>query len=266
MSTTLPYKYADCEGIPMEKVYFIDSENVADRWTSLLKAQDGIFLVFYTGKLPNVNNSQLDGIKYAFIQCHTGDNALDFQLVSYLGYELHANKAREMVIVSNDKGYDSVVFFWSERGVQISRLPMPKGSGTQLSGTVSGGKQAEFDTLINSIGSRKYGLIHLALVHLYGDKPGEYIYQEWKKKKFPARSVSWKKEARLKRLMALIIQHHRPAKFSVPQSAPAFIIEHIGTGNAAMYHMICDEFGHKGPMIYKMFKPYFPIIESIKKQ
>ncbi len=64
--------------------------------------------------------------KPEFIECHEGSNALDFQLVSYLGYELCADRTKEMIIVSKDTGFDAVVHFWQERGMQVKKSPYPK--------------------------------------------------------------------------------------------------------------------------------------------
>lgn len=49
-------------------------------------------------------------------------NSLDFQLVSFLGYKIAKNEDESYVIVSKDKGYDSVVEFWSRKKVSISRV------------------------------------------------------------------------------------------------------------------------------------------------
>lgn len=103
----------------METIYFIDSENVGDSWIELLdKAENekDRFLVFYTGHSPRIAYPQaiqlLNAVcKPEFIECHEGNNGLDFQLVSYLGYELHADCTKEMIIVSNDTGFDAAVFF-----------------------------------------------------------------------------------------------------------------------------------------------------------
>ena len=57
-----------------------------------------------------------------FIKCFEGSNALDFQLVSELGYRLSQNADREYVIVSNDTGFDAAVRYWSTRKMPVSRL------------------------------------------------------------------------------------------------------------------------------------------------
>ena len=108
----------------MEKIYYIDSENVGDSWIELLDELtqlDSRLIVFYTKHSPRMTYQQTIQLmnsanKPEFIECHEGSNALDFQLVSYLGYELCADRTKEMIIVSKDTGFDAVVHFWQERG------------------------------------------------------------------------------------------------------------------------------------------------------
>ncbi|MDO4649955.1 MAG: PIN domain-containing protein [Eubacteriales bacterium] len=111
----------------MAKIYYIDSENVGDSWIELLEESEARFLVFYTGHSPRIAYPQVKQLMNAstkpeFIECHEGNNGLDFQLVTYLGYELHADNTNEMMIVSNDTGFDAVVSFWSERGMNVSSV------------------------------------------------------------------------------------------------------------------------------------------------
>lgn len=51
----------------------------------------------------------------------TGKNYLDFQLSTYVGYLIGTGEYKEIVIVSGDTGYDSIVSFWQHRNVKISR-------------------------------------------------------------------------------------------------------------------------------------------------
>ena len=113
----------------MGKIYLVDSENVGDIWVPLLVSsqEDDEVLVFYTTKSPHMNYENVRMLKETekeadFIKCFEGSNALDFQLVSELGYRLSQNADREYVIVSNDTGLDAVVRYWSTRKMPVSRL------------------------------------------------------------------------------------------------------------------------------------------------
>ena len=113
----------------MGKIYLVDSENVGDIWVPLLVSsqEDDEVLVFYTTKSPHMNYENVRMLKETekeadFIKCFEGSNALDFQLVTELGYRLSQNAAREYVIVSNDTGFDAAVRYWSTRKMPVSRL------------------------------------------------------------------------------------------------------------------------------------------------
>lgn len=113
----------------MGKIYLVDSENVGDIWVPLLvfSQEDDEVLVFYTTKSPHMNYENVRMLKETekeadFIKCFEGSNALDFQLVSELGYRLSQNADREYVIVSNDTGFDAAVRYWSTRKMPVSRL------------------------------------------------------------------------------------------------------------------------------------------------
>ncbi len=51
-----------------------------------------------------------------------GQNALDFQLSSYLGLCIHENPNEKYYIVSKDKGYESVCHFWRSRNIFVKRI------------------------------------------------------------------------------------------------------------------------------------------------
>ncbi len=58
--------------------------------------------------------------KWTFIDVNVGTkNALDFQLVTYLGYLIGQNKQEKYCIVSQDKGFGSVCTFWQGRKVNV---------------------------------------------------------------------------------------------------------------------------------------------------
>ncbi len=114
----------------MNKIYFIDSENVGDNWISLLSttAPDDEILVFYTARSPHMNYKNLILLKQSpkevtFIECCEGNNALDFQLCTDLGYRVRDLEDAEFIIVSNDTGFDAAVKYWTKRSKRVSRIP-----------------------------------------------------------------------------------------------------------------------------------------------
>lgn len=113
----------------MKKIYLVDSENVGDIWVPLLASSqpEDEVIVFYTQKSPHMNYENVRILKEtekeaAFIKCFEGSNALDFQLVSELGYRLCEDGESDFIIVTNDTGFDAVVRYWSARERSVSRL------------------------------------------------------------------------------------------------------------------------------------------------
>ena len=113
----------------MKRIYLVDSENVGDIWVPLLVASqpDEEVIVFYTQKSPHMNYENVRLLKETekeaeFIKCFEGSNALDFQLVTQLGYLLCENQENRYVIVSNDTGFDAAVRYWKQRNMPVQRL------------------------------------------------------------------------------------------------------------------------------------------------
>lgn len=84
-------------------------------------------IVFYTQKSPHMNYENVRLLKETekeaeFIKCFEGSNALDFQLVTQLGYLLCENQEYSYVIVSNDTGFDAAVRYWKQRNMPVQRL------------------------------------------------------------------------------------------------------------------------------------------------
>ncbi len=122
--------------IEEEHIYLIDTENVRSVWTLLLErmtSQDKVY-VFYTMNSGSVSYEAITGIlqygkRIELVECFTGKNGLDFQLVSYLGYMIRDNEKAEYCIVSDDGGYDAAVKFWEKKGIKISRKTASEVSG-----------------------------------------------------------------------------------------------------------------------------------------
>ena len=113
----------------MNTVYLIDSENVNDAWVELLPVLDheDQIIVFYTDKSPHMCYQNVIALlnndkKVEFIKCFEGNNALDFQLVTELGYMLCNAPKQAYVIVSNDTGFDAIVKYWQKKEYDVSRI------------------------------------------------------------------------------------------------------------------------------------------------
>lgn len=193
----------------MKKTFFIDSENVGDNWISLLDtvAKDDEILVFYTEKSPHMNYKNLVLLKESskdvtFIECSEGNNALDFQLCTELGFQVHGSSDTEYVIVSNDTGYDAVIKYWKQRNIAIRRI---KGatcsskdkkteevseSKPQKSISVAAKSQSKGNTpsdeelrameILYVVGKDNLSDLHTALQQIFGAEKGKSYYNAFK--------------------------------------------------------------------------------------
>lgn len=107
--------------------YLVDFENVkSDGLNGIadLKVEDKV-IIFYsinadkiTFSLHKRMNESLAKINYMKVEVGH-KNALDFQLVTYLGYLLAKDEKEEYVIVSNDNGYNNVITFWKKKNYKV---------------------------------------------------------------------------------------------------------------------------------------------------
>lgn len=109
--------------------FLIDIENVANsgfEGLENLSAEDSL-LIFYSEKHSSINLSVHQKLEQSparkeYLSIKTGGkNALDFQLVTWLGYRLAKTPLESYVIVSKDTGFDAVVDFWKKRGMEVCR-------------------------------------------------------------------------------------------------------------------------------------------------
>lgn len=115
------------------RYYFIDTENVGDKWFGLLdkcKKKDRI-ITFYTEnhskRLEDFLIRQVNNPRVIWLECTPGNNALDYQLIGVLAYLVAKHPKAAFCIYSNDKGYQKTVDFWNNRGIQIcQRSPNQK--------------------------------------------------------------------------------------------------------------------------------------------
>lgn len=115
-------------------LYLIDTENISLKKLLnhiKIKEKDKI-MFFYSGNCPAipielVETLKKQRVKSEYINVVVGKhNALDFQLVSYLGYILRfRSKAYPISIVSNDKAFECVAQFWNKKGYNIGVIQQP---------------------------------------------------------------------------------------------------------------------------------------------
>lgn len=107
-------------------IYLLDYENVRNlTWINDLTNDDRV-IIFYT---KNANTLTFDEhailektkAEIEYKKVVIGNNALDFQLSSYLGF-LIGQDFTDFCIVSKDCGYDSIIDFWkNEKNISIEK-------------------------------------------------------------------------------------------------------------------------------------------------
>ena len=105
----------------------IDTENVGNRWFDMpkkIRRKDRI-ITFYTEhhskNLEEFLMKQVYNPKILWLECATGNNALDYQLIGVLSYLIAKHPKASFCIYSNDKDYHATVDFWKSRGIKISQ-------------------------------------------------------------------------------------------------------------------------------------------------
>lgn len=120
--------------------YLIDSENVGSTWADLLKKEEkSDFYIFVTENAKSLNFSLLKDLtdnqrhKINIIECEPGRNSLDFYLSSYLGYLIGTGKHSSYTVVSQDTGFDHVIEYWKNTGLDVTRINTKpdKGKGSR---------------------------------------------------------------------------------------------------------------------------------------
>ena len=127
-------------------IYMIDYENVKTgglNGISRLTAEDRV-IIFYS---ENANRITFD-LHRRLMECPAkieyrevtvgGHNALDFQLVTYLGYLIAQNPEGQYLIISYDRGFEYVVNFWRKDGLCIGLVPYLKDPSYALNKVIRG--------------------------------------------------------------------------------------------------------------------------------
>ena len=111
------------------RIYFLDTENIGAAWIDAVLQDEevGEVIVFYTKNsqpVPLTALPRLGGIwpKLTFIECCVGQNALDFQLATELGFRVAGAPGDEYLILTRDAGYDAIVKYWQQKGISVTRI------------------------------------------------------------------------------------------------------------------------------------------------
>lgn len=289
----------------MNKCYFIDSENVGNNWVSLLNTvtADDDILVFYTAKSPHMNYKNLILLRESpmsihFIECCEGNNALDFQLSTELGFRIHEIEDNEFIIVSNDTGFDAIIKYWQARNKKVLRIkgsecsclsekdnpeeesvlsfldsPVLFSEAVQIDSAVEAILQPVVDEnakeLLYIIGKDHLSQLHEALQQLYGKK-ATAIYNAFKSttaySQFLAKHAKLNLADKQKEYCSIVFDIIAPDD-SMPKDFPSFLVsswrkkKNLNSLRALLQQKYKKELGDR---YYSMFKMHIKIIDILK--
>ncbi len=284
--------------------YLIDSENVNDAWVRLLPKlhrKDKI-VIFFTKNSPHfaAEHAQLlaEYKKYEIVweKCFTGNNALDFQLVSRLGYYICKRPRDAYVIMSNDTGYDPAIQYWQQAGVNVSRIrkeevqseaspeaakkqPLKKEPKAPESANPPGNPaeqdgEGDFQVpvecilgLCRSISIRRLNKIHEALVALLGPEHGRQVYfflrdnKEFHEKL--GKIYLKDRNARLDHYITTVFAYHGLEKVPV-ERIRKLLLRNGGDSRDQLYKSMIGSFGLKpGADYYGILKHHLNILKKM---
>lgn len=181
----------------MKTIWYIDSENIQYReWDCLFPSLEpgDEFLIFYTcntASIPEHIFQSLESryVKTGLISCYAGKNALDFQLISVLGWCIIACPECRHRIISRDKGYNPPMQFWIDKGYDVIRQypahPYSKTVYAELEKLGFSGQELD-NTCRSIVTSLEHPShqplcdIHCRLVKIYGQQHGARLYRKVK--------------------------------------------------------------------------------------
>ena len=113
----------------MEKIYFIDADNVESKWINLLKEKNAKkckFLIFYSKKSKLEYEKveellNLKGLNIEFIFCGAKATAIKMGISTFLGYMITSKENSDLIIYSEDDSFNEIIDFWDKRNVKITR-------------------------------------------------------------------------------------------------------------------------------------------------
>ena len=174
-------------------IYLIDFENVhSDGLKGIERlAENDVCYVFYSehaGVLTfNIHKKIIESrAKIYYVEAQVGmKNALDFQLVSYLGYMIRENQEASYCVISNDRAFALVADFWKKKGVDVAsavslaaavRLKENEKTASQLASLIPDKQEREFVAKCIEELSTKQG-INNRIAKKYGTTRAGEIYK-----------------------------------------------------------------------------------------
>lgn len=139
-------------------IYFIDTENIGSDFINSLKFLDksDTVCIFYSNFSKNISYKHLEDLRSLKCKLETypiylvNKNYLDFQIATVLGAKAQQYPTYGLFVVSNDKGFQSVVDFWRMKGYLCDLITAIGGSSPS----------ATLEEAILTSNSRVYGNLY----------------------------------------------------------------------------------------------------------
>ena len=186
------------------KIFLIDNENIGSAWIQLFPIvhKGDMIYVFYSENSSKISLEEVESLKensnlYCIEKCYIGENAMDFQLVSYLGFLAKTREKTKFYIVSKDKGYNPVTRFWHERNRNVARFSVDEIQrlhkisldNEKTSASIFKMRQICGEMDINELETnylrflqgKNLNDVYKELIKTYGEMNGRYFYQNFKK-------------------------------------------------------------------------------------
>lgn len=281
------------------KYYLIDTENVGDRWYKLIEklGKKDRVISFYTEhhskRMEECLFKQVHNQKILWLECATGNNALDYQLIGVLSYLVAKHPKSSFYIYSNDKDYKNTVDFWKSRGIDVSQkeFEIIKNKKTKKKKKKEKEKQNN-KAIVDAVAAINERFCHEKLseekcteeisrsfpvsdqgtwYHIYtaifGQEKGRSLYREFKgnaqMRERLAKNYIQNKYLRGVNIVGLVLNQNG---LDVKRAEEAYkIIVSHGYKNLNNIKSDFDkQFGTKPPqMYYSKLKPFFKILHSI---
>lgn len=173
--------------------YLIDYENVNAsglNGIASLGADDAVFIL-YSANADRITFDLHERINQSKATITTmkvmagSKNALDFQLITYLGYMIAGKPEESYYIVSNDSGFNTVQKFWKSREIKVELIAdidsqnneeAQEALEDEMTKLIADSDEAKNVAELIFKYKTKQG-INNALVKTYGSKKGGELYQ-----------------------------------------------------------------------------------------
>lgn len=110
-------------------VYLVDLENIGTQalYKHIEEYRSGEHIIFHSDSTvsPGIILDKIpEDVRVSFVDCRSGgNNAMDFCICTMAG--MLAKEGRTMKILSNDKGYDPILYMLHQQGIRIARECTP---------------------------------------------------------------------------------------------------------------------------------------------